>query len=153
MKKLLPLIISVGGTLAVGGLAAWLTKDSYAVYSVLEKPEISPPAVLFPIVWVILYVLMGVSVYLIYRSGCRNRDSLTELYIIQLAVNFIWPLIFFKWQMFFAAFIWLVLLWALIILMMVLFYRCSKAAGYLLIPYILWVSFAGYLNYSVYMLN
>ncbi|MBR6701168.1 MAG: tryptophan-rich sensory protein [Firmicutes bacterium] len=153
MKKLLPLIISIGGTLAVGGLAAWLTRDSYGIYSMLEKPALSPPAVLFPIVWGILYVLMGISVYLIYRSDCKNKDSLIELYIIQLAVNFVWPLIFFNWQMFFASFIWLVLLWFLIILMTVLFFRCSRTAAYLLIPYLLWVTFAGYLNYSVYLLN
>ena len=153
MKKLLPLIISIGGTLAVGGLAAWLTRDSYGIYSMLEKPALSPPAVLFPIVWGILYVLMGISVYLIYRSDCKNKDSLIELYIIQLAVNFVWPLIFFNWQMFFASFIWLVLLWFLIILMTVLFFRCSRTAAYLLIPYLLWVTFAGYLNYMVYLLN
>ena len=153
MKKLLPLIISIGGTLAVGGRAAWLTRDSYGIYSMLEKPALSPPAVLFPIVWGILYVLMGISVYLIYRSDCKNKDSLIELYIIQLAVNFVWPLIFFNWQMFFASFIWLVLLWFLIILMTVLFFRCSRTAAYLLIPYLLWVTFAGYLNYSVYLLN
>ncbi|MBE6021525.1 MAG: tryptophan-rich sensory protein [Clostridiales bacterium] len=153
MKKFLPLIISIGGTLAVGGLAAWLTRDSYGIYSMLEKPALSPPAVLFPIVWGILYVLMGISVYLIYRSDCKNKDSLIELYIIQLAVNFVWPLIFFNWQMFFASFIWLVLLWFLIILMTVLFFRCSRTAAYLLIPYLLWVTFAGYLNYSVYLLN
>ncbi|MBQ4340649.1 MAG: tryptophan-rich sensory protein [Firmicutes bacterium] len=153
MRKFLPLVISIGGTLAVGGLAAWLTRDSYGIYSILEKPALSPPAALFPIVWGVLYVLMGISVYLIYRSDCRNKDSLIELYIIQLAVNFVWPLIFFNWQMFFAAFVWLVLLWVLIILMAVLFYRCDKRAAYLLIPYILWVTFAGYLNYMVYLLN
>lgn len=153
MKKLLPLIISIGGSLAVGGLSAWLTRDSYGIYSMLERPALSPPAVLFPVVWTVLYVLMAVSVYLIYKSDCRNKDSLTELYIIQLAVNFVWSLIFFNWQMFFAAFVWLVLLWMLILLMIVLFFRCSKTAAYLLIPYLIWVSFAGYLNFSAYYLN
>lgn len=153
MKKKLPYIISIGITLSVGGLSALLIKDSFGVYSVLEKPAAAPPAAVFPIVWGILYILMAVSAAMIYTSDCINRSSLIGLYFIQLIVNFIWPVIFFMWQLFLPAFVWLVMLWILVLIMTVLFYRCSKTAGYLLIPYLLWVTFAGYLNFCIYLMN
>lgn len=153
MKKKLPYIISIAITLAVGGMSALIVKDSFGVYSMLEKPFAAPPPAVFPIVWTALFVLMAVSAAMIYTSECRNRSSLIELYFIQLIVNFIWPIIFFEWQMFLASFVWLILLWVLIIIMMILFFMCRKTAGYLLIPYLVWVTFAGYLNFFIYLMN
>ena len=153
MKKKLPYIISIAVTLAAGGMSALIVKDSFGVYSMLEKPFAAPPPAVFPIVWTVLFVLMAVSAALVYTSECENRSSLIELYFIQLIVNFIWPIIFFEWQMFLASFIWLILLWVLIVIMMILFFMCRKTAGYLLIPYLVWVTFAGYLNWMVYVLN
>ncbi|MDO4481337.1 MAG: TspO/MBR family protein [Bacillota bacterium] len=153
MKKKLPYIVSIGITLAVGGISALLIKDSFEVYSALEKPAAAPPGAVFPIVWSILYILMAISAAMIYTSDCSSRTALIELYFIQLIVNFIWPIIFFEWQLFLPAFIWLILLWVLVLIMTVLFYMCRKTAGYLLVPYLIWITFAGYLNFSIYLMN
>ncbi len=118
----------------------------------LNKPALSPPGWLFPVVWTVLYILMGIASYLVLTSGQPNRAALT-VYGIQLVFNFFWSIIFFNLESYLFAFIWLVFLWILIFTTMILFYRISKPAGYLLLPYLLWVTFAGYLNFCIYLLN
>ena len=126
-----------------------------AEFADVKQPPLSPPAWLFPVVWTILYVLMGIASYLVLTSGAstdKNTKALT-VYGLQLAVNFFWSIIFFRFSMYLFAFFWLVLLWLLIIVTMVRFYRIKEPAGDLIVPYLLWVTFAGYLNFGIYLLN
>ncbi len=148
-----PLIICLLIPLAIGGLSALLTMGSMEVYGNLNQPPLSPPGFLFPIVWTILFILMGISSYLIFVSDDRNKTKALIIYAVQLVFNFVWSLIFFNMQSYLFAFIWLVILWALIIAMIVSFWKISKPAALLQIPYLLWVTFAGYLNLGVYLLN
>lgn len=138
--------------LAVGGLSEMLSQSGMAAYAMMNKPALSPPGWVFPVVWTILYVLMGIASYLVLTSGKPNDAALT-VYAIQLFFNFFWSILFFRLGLCVTAFIWLVLLWFLILGTTVLFYRIVKAAGYLMIPYLLWVAFAGYLNLSICLLN
>lgn len=141
--------------LAVGALAGFLTRGGMEDFEYMRKPPLSPPGWLFPVVWTALYTLMGIASYLVCTapvSPARKRRAFT-VYGMQLAVNFIWPLLFFGLDVYLLAFFWLVLLWLLILLTMVMFGYISTPAGKLLVPYLLWVSFAGYLNLGVYLLN
>ncbi len=147
------LAIFVGIALAVGGLSALLSMTAMKEYESLNKPFLSPPEILFPIVWTILFVLMGTASYRIFESNCENRELGLIIYFIQLAVNFFWPILFFNLQAFLGAFLWLLLLWILIFATIKEFYKCDKVSAFLLVPYILWVTFAGYLNFMVYLLN
>lgn len=140
---------------AVGGLSGWLTRDGTKIYNAtVEQPPLSPPSIVFPIVWGILFALMGIGaarVYLSPPSAMRTRGLL--LFLVQLAFNFLWSIIFFNLQNFGFAFIWLMLLWVLILWMILTFYKVDKAAALLQLPYLLWVTFAAYLNYGVWLLN
>ena len=146
------LITCIAIPLAVGSLSALLTRNSMETFNSITKPDLAPPGWLFPVVWTILYVLMGIASYLVLTSGKPNDNALTT-YGIQLVFNFFWSIIFFNLQLYLFAFIWLVLLWLLILKTTLLFYQISKPAGYLMIPYLLWVTFASYLNASIYLLN
>ncbi len=150
-KKLKPYLISVGIALGVGTLSAFVTMGNMNVYENTVKPALAPPGWLFPVVWTILFILMGISSAIVYKKG--GSGGTLFVYELQLAVNFFWSLIFFNLQAYFFAFIWLILLWVLIIIMIVRFYRVSPLAAYLQIPYLLWVTFAGYLNFMIYYLN
>lgn len=155
-KKIWPYIVSVLIALAVGFLAAWLTRGSMEIYSQINQPALAPPAWLFPVVWSILYVLMGISAAIIYTNKNASADEkkiALKIYGFQLIVNFFWTLIFFNLRNWLFAFVWLVLLWVLIIAMIVRFVRIKPIAGWLQIPYLLWVTFAGYLNFMIYLLN
>ena len=138
--------------LAVGILSALLTRNSMESFQLLNKPPLSPPGWLFPIVWTILYILMGFASYLLLISEKPNKTALT-VYGIQLVFNFFWSIFFFRLELCFFAFIWLILLWLLILKTISLFLEISKTAGYLLIPYLIWVTFAGYLNLTICLLN
>ena len=147
------LIISLIIPLAVGGLSAFLTRDSMMIYEQITQPPLAPPSILFPIVWTILFALMGVSSYLVYTSDAKNKKEALSLYGVQLIVNFIWPLLFFNMQAFLASFLWLLLLWVLVALMIRQFYIARPIAGYLQIPYLIWLTFAAYLNFAIFLLN
>ena len=136
---------------AVGLIVGAITSSSIG-YSTLIKPALAPPSILFPIVWTILYVLMGVSYGRIESKSLVNTE-IKFIYYLQLFVNALWSIIFFtfEWRLF--AFIWLLLLILLIITMIIEFYNKDKAAGLLQIPYLLWAIFASYLNLSIYILN
>ena len=136
----------------LSGAAIGLLTSGSMDFDMLKKPPLSPPAILFPIVWTILYVLMGVSYGLIKdRSTPDSTDSL--VYYLQLVVNLLWPVAFFvlKWRLF--AFFWLLLLDVLVVIMALRFCRKDKTAGRLQIPYTIWVLFATYLNFGVWILN
>lgn len=148
-----PLLISLIISLGVGALAGFLTMANVDLYKNLELPPLSPPAAVFPIVWTVLYLLMGISAYMIYTSNAEGRSTALKIYAAQLIVNFFWSLLFFNSEDYLFSFLWLSLLWILIILMIVSFYRVNKCAAYLQIPYLLWVTFAGYLNLGIYSLN
>lgn len=149
------LIICIAVPLAVGGLSALLTQDSMDTFKSLNKPPLSPPGWLFPVVWSVLFVLMGIASYLVLESGEPRKTIRTSLavYGAQLIVNFFWSIFFFNLGAYLFSFFWLALLWLMIWTTIILFCKSSKPAGYLLIPYILWVTFAGYLNFAVYLLN
>ena len=149
------LIICLAIPLVVGGAAGLLTMNSMEAFEALNQPPLSPPGWLFPVVWTVLYVLMGIASYLVSVSDAPQEEKARALwtYGIQLAFNFLWPIAFFnlKWYLF--AFLWLVILWILILITVLRFGRIRKPAGYLLVPYLLWVAFAGYLNLGIYLLN
>ena len=163
MKKLniTKLIIAILVPLLVGGLSAFLTKDAMMTFNTIKKPALSPPGIAFPIVWSILYVLMGIASYLIYNLDIKKlsdeqivlRKNVLVVYIIQLIFNFFWSIIFFKFSMYKFAFAWLVILWILIVIFIKNAIKLNKASAYLMIPYILWITFAGYLNIMIAMLN
>lgn len=152
-KKLITLIICIFIPLAVGGLSAFLTKDAMSIYSQILKPDFSPPSYIFPIVWTILYILMGISSYLIYSSDNKTKQSALNWYAVQLLFNFIWSIIFFNFQNYLFSFLWLLALIICICIMIIEFYKISPIAAYLQIPYLLWCVFAAYLNLSIYLLN
>lgn len=149
------LIISVAIPLVVGGLSALLTKDSMILFEAVKQPPLTPPQWVFPVVWTILYILMGVAAYWVWVSDKpkRQKDLAFVCYAIQLALNFGWSIIFFNIGAYLAAFIWLCILWLFILLTTIQFYNIDKMAGLIMLPYLLWVTFAGYLNYGVYLLN
>ena len=153
MKNFKALVVSILLSLGVGGLSALFTRNSMDVYKDLVKPELAPPSWIFPVVWTILFILMGISAYLVYISDSQYRNSSLKIYAAQLVVNFFWTIIFFNLEMYLLAFVWLLLLWILILLMIASFYKVNKTGAYLMIPYLLWVTFAGYLNLSIYLLN
>ena len=139
--------------LAVGGLSGFLTRNAFEDYAAINQPDFAPPGWLFPIVWTMLYILMGISCYLVWESGSPLKSDALRIYIAQLAVNFVWPLVFFGLNWYLAAFAVLIALWTLILLTMRAFSKIDERAGDLLLPYILWVTFAAYLNLGVFLLN
>ena len=149
------LIICIAIPLIVGGISGFITMGAMEDFSALEQPPLSPPGWLFPVVWAILYTLMGVASYLVVTSGGPQKQINTAItvYAVQLIFNFFWSLFFFNLNLFYFSFAWLIALWILIIATLLLFSRLSQKAGYLIIPYLLWVSFAAYLNLGVAMLN
>ena len=135
--------------LAVGGAAAVLTMDAMAQYSALPQPPLAPPAWVFPAVWTVLYLLMGAASRRVYRLGTQESRNALMLYYVQLAVHFVWPLLYFRAQEYAVAFWWLLLLLALVLAALSAFSRLDKVAGRLLMPYAAWLLFAAYLNYSM----
>lgn len=149
-------VLSIVLTLAVGVFAALLTKNNMDVYEDIRKPFLAPPGIVFPIVWTILYTLMGISLAIVLRKSAKEGIYVFPaivLYVLQLAVNFFWSIIFFNLEAYLFSFIWLLLLWVLIGAMIIKFYEISPLAAYINIPYFIWVTFAGYLNFMIYALN
>lgn len=149
------LIIFILIPLLVGGISALLTMGAMKDFALINKPPLSPPAWLFPVVWTVLYILMGISSYIIYTAPVSDEKALKALipYGIQLIFNFFWSIIFFNLGWYLFAFIWLVVMLIFILITFKRFYEISKPAAFLLIPYILWTIFAGYLNFGIYLLN
>ena len=153
MIKTKPFIISLLIPLAIGALSGVVTSGSMERYAQMVKPPLAPPSWLFPVVWTILFILMGIASYLIYMSGNPEKKSALFFYGAQLVVNFIWPIIFFNFGKYLFAFIWLMFLWVWVIIMNVKFYRINRSAGLMIIPYVIWLTFAAYLNFFAYYLN
>ncbi|MBE5889245.1 MAG: tryptophan-rich sensory protein [Lachnospiraceae bacterium] len=152
-KRLLFICIAI--PVIVGIVSALLTRNSMELFQSIDKPPLAPPGWLFPVVWTILYILMGISSYLILQSGESQeeiRKALT-IYGYQLVVNFLWPTFFFNFGWYFFSFLWLVLLWVLVLIMILRFKDISKLAAYMNIPYLVWLTFAGYLNLGIWILN
>ena len=155
-KKVRSFVIAIIIPLAVGGLSALLTMGSMDLYETIIQPPLSPPAILFPIVWTILYTLMGISSGIIYNSPNGTeaaRNNALAVYALQLFINFIWSIVFFNLRAFLPAFVLILVLWVLIIVMIIRFYKIDKTAALLQIPYLLWVTFAAYLTLAIYILN
>ncbi len=148
-----PYVIFILFTEAVGALAGILTQNSMEAYEALTKPPLTPPSIVFPIVWGVLFLLMGIGAARIYLSDKPGRKRALVIFGIQLAVNFFWSLLFFNLQALGFSFILLNGLWILIILMIVSFWKVDRLAALLQIPYLLWVTFAGYLNLAIWLLN
>lgn len=156
MNKFRVYLIGILIPLAVGGLSALLTSGNMMLYGEIVQPPLAPPPILFPIVWTVLYVLMGIGsarVYLKKEAMPKEVTSALKTYVLQLGFNFFWSLIFFNLRAFLFAFIWLIALWGLIIIMLFQFYKIDKIAAIINIPYLLWVTFAAYLNLAIYILN
>ncbi len=139
---------------AVGGLGGLVTYPAISTwYAVLNKPSFNPPNWIFGPMWTLLYLLMGVSLFLVWRKGPARHKTFLAVFGLQLCLNFLWSLIFFGWHLPGLAFADIVFLWALILWSTLLAGRISSLAGYLMIPYLVWVSFAGVLNYFLWILN
>lgn len=150
-----PLLISLFIPLGAGGLSALLSGGGMQDFSALRKPPLSPPGWLFPVAWSVLYLLMGFAAYRIWsdRASHPARQKALFAYGLQLIVNFFWSPIFFSAKAYLFAFLWLLLLWALILVTALRFAAIRPTAGRLLLPYLAWVTFAGYLNFGIYLLN
>ena len=142
-------------SLGVGLMSGFSVREGIKAYSAFaEKPALTPPAALFPVVWTVLYVLMGAGVARVSSAPeSRSRDRGRNLFVIQLAVNFFWSLIFFNAGAYGFALVWLGLLWVLVFAMILNFREADRLAGLLQLPYLVWLTFAGYLNYGVWRLN
>jgi len=140
---------------AVGLLSGWLTREGVQLYAdTVIKPALTPPGIVFPIVWTVLYALMGIGAARVALTpASEDRSNALLLFLLQLAFNFLWSTIFFTYQAFGAALIWLIILWVLILLMIFAFRRVDPLAAKLQIPYLIWVTFAVYLNAGVWLLN
>lgn len=154
-RRILTYLFWILLTEATGALAAWLTMDGMELYKTQTiKPMLSPPAIVFPIVWSILYALMGIGmVRIVLSANSEERTDAIQVYLLQLAVNFTWSIFFFRLQAYGGALIVLFLLLLLIVWMILRFRRVEKPAALLQIPYVLWVAFAAYLNAGVWLLN
>ena len=146
--------------ITVGMLSSFITKDAMMSFNAMKKPPLAPPGILFPIAWTILYILMGISSYIIFVYDAKNdttslniKNKCLSLYVIQLVFNFLWSVIFFKFKLYIFAFAWLVILWILVFKLILDSKKISKVASYLLIPYLAWMTFAGYLNIGIAVLN
>ena len=153
-RKLRTYVISIAIPLAVGTLSAFLTRDGVDALEGIQQSALTPPGVVFPIVWTILYALMGVSlarIWLAPESVERIRGL--SLFLFQLIFNFFWSIFFFNMRAFGFSLLWILALWVLIGLMILSFYKTDKLAAWLQVPYFLWVTFATYLTWQVWRLN
>lgn len=149
MKKILRKnIVIIGLTFLIPGIIAFLTKDSFKIYKSLNKPIFSPPSIVFPIAWNILYLLMSIAFIKV-----KDDDENLYIYYIQLILNALWTPIFFLFKNYFLALVELIILFTLVIYMTFKFYKDDKVTFYLLLPYILWLGFAFYLNLFVFLYN
>lgn len=146
------LIIITIITFIVGSFFSWFTMNNMDTFKELAKP-INVPGILFPIVWNILYLLMSISCYIVSESGDKDKNKALIWYGVQLIINSLWSLIFFGFGAYLFAFIWIILLLIMVIIMVYKFYKIDKRAAYLNIPYILWIIFAAYLNFGIWLLN
>lgn len=149
-KDVMVLIASIVGCVIVG-VVSGMTAPTSSGYADLDMPPLSPPGILFPIVWTILYILMGSSLWIILRSGGERMFLI--LFAVQLVLNFVWVPLFFGSDMILVAFVDLVVLWMVVLMLLLISWNIDRRASYLLVPYLIWLTFAGYLNLGAYLLN
>lgn len=152
-KKISPYAVSIAIAMAVGGLSAALTNGKMEEYARLVQPPLAPPGWVFPIVWTALFILMGISAAIVWKTDSPERSDALFIYGTQLVVNFLWTIFYFNFNARLLAFCWLIFLLLLVLLMASRFSKISPAAAKLQIPYIVWLVFAGYLNLATYILN
>lgn len=154
-KRTVVNVLLVVTPLLIGIASSILTRDMMLEYGNLNKPFLAPPTILFPIAWTILYLLMGIGAALIYSKEeyKGNRSTGITLHIAQLILNFFWSIIFFNYKNYELALIWLVMLWLTVLAMLVYYSKVNKLAFVFNVPYILWLTFAGYLNYFILLNN
>lgn len=141
--------------LLVGMISAAVSSKAMLAYGEMNKPPLSPPAWVFPVAWTILYLMMGLASYYVLtaQTDSFSKSIAVILYGLQLMMNFLWSILFFNLGMYLFAFVWLLALWSIVIICTLRFYSISKKAAWLLVPYIMWLTFAGYLNMGAYILN
>ena len=138
----------------IGFASSILTRESMIIYGTLDKPPLSPPSIVFPIAWTILYLLMGIASALVYGSkASSDRVIGLILHFVQLIFNFFWSIIFFNQKNYLMAFIWLILLWLIVLSMIMYYKKVNNVASIMNMPYLVWLTFAGYLNLMVYIMN
>ncbi|MBQ7372058.1 MAG: tryptophan-rich sensory protein [Blautia sp.] len=149
------LAISILIPLAVGAVSGFLNGNAIRNFDMFPQSPLTPPDWVFPVVWTILYLLMGIASYLVYQQGSEHADvrQALRLYILQLIFNYLWPVFFFQLEWFLFSFFWLLALWGMVLLLIRKFGTIRTIAGRLLIPYLVWLTFAAYLNWEVYRLN
>lgn len=148
------LIKNLAIPLLIGALAGFLTSGDVKEFTATAKqPFFAPPGWVFPVVWTILYALMGFAAYIIENTSSPRKSRALTVYYVQLSFNFVWSFIFFSAGNYLFAFLWIILLWVLIIATILEFKMIKSRAAYILIPYLIWVTFAAVLNFSVYLLN
>ncbi len=155
-QKIRIFAVSIAISLGVGVVSALLTRDNMDIYTQVKTPPLSPPSILFPIVWTILYILMGISAAMVFTTktaSLKERKDALSVYGLSLFFNFFWSIVFFNIRAYFFSFIWLIALLFLIILTIFRYAKINRTAAYLQIPYALWVTFAGYLNAGIWLLN
>lgn len=151
-QRIWALVISIGIALLAGGIGA-LLGGGFSMQETLAKPPLAPPGWLFAPVWTILYTLMGIAAWLVWKSEDVDRTGALTIYVLQLIVNVLWPLFYFRLQWLLFAFFWILLLIALVAVTFKKFRPLDRTAGWLLIPYLVWLLFAAYLNLGYYILN
>ena len=156
VKKIITYVVSILIPLAIGTLSALITMGNMDIYEEIVAPPLAPPGWLFPVVWTILYVLMGVSagiVWLKRKEMPKEADKAISYYAISLVFNFVWSILFFNFRLYLVSFAWLIVLLVLIIYTIRAYFKISRVSAYLQIPYAAWVAFAGYLNLAIWFLN
>lgn len=153
LKKYKYIILNITISLSVGILSALLTTNSMTLYQTINRPKLAPPGYIFPIVWTVLYILMGLASYLIHRSDSQKKETALIIYYFQLFINFFWPIVFFNYQNFLLALAILIVLNILVVILIKLFYQIKPLSAYLLLPYLGWIIFALYLNFWIFVRN
>ena len=153
--KFIPLIINILIPVLGGFIVGYLNNNTMNTYEMLKKPFFTPPSIVFPIVWTILYILMGIAAYRIFMRNKQGADDKGGyfFYLIQLMINFLWSFIFFTFRLYGISFIVIIILFIFIVITFIKFIKVDKIAGILLIPYLIWVAYAGVLNFFIWMLN
>lgn len=149
-KKLFFYIIT---TILIGTVPSIFTFKSMGIYNELNRPPLSPPSILFPIVWTILYILIGISIYIIVKKNPKDVSEAKLIYYVALVTNALWTPIFFGFKEYFLAFLWIIMLIVFVSAMIIKFYKIDKTSAYLQIPYLIWILFAAYLNFGIVVLN
>ncbi len=154
-KKGKTYVVSIAIALGVGVLSALISQGQMDLYAQINTPPLAPPSWLFPVVWTVLFVLMGISSARVYLADApiAEKESALTVYAVSLVLNFTWPILFFNFRAFSVAFVWIIALWLSILVTILRYRKMDAVAAYLQIPYFVWVTFATYLNLAIAILN